>query len=306
MTSRTLVLVLCLLACRSLAVAGGVASHASMRALPVASSRPLAAGPAYYVDPVRGDAAGDGSAKKPWKTIEAAVKRLKAGDTLYLRGGTYFESVTVALAGTAAAPITIRSAPGELAIIDGGLREFEEAPKAAWEPVADGAPGEFRSVHAFPAIRKDSDGGRGVWVLGNFADSMVPLHGYRFDVDLRTDNQVWNVPGNATPGQGIYVGPGVWFDWQTHRIHVRLAHTSLAGQPDNYVGETDPRKLALVIGVDRSALQLDKAAYVRVQDLVLRGSAARTLEIAGASHIELARSPIVYEHVKSFCEGVAA
>lgn len=255
-----------------------------MRPLPVASDRPAASGPAYHVDPVRGDAAGDGSAKRPWKTIEAAVKGLKAGDTLYLHGGTYFESVTIALAGTAKAPITIRSAPGELAIIDGGLREFEDAPGAAWEAVKDGAPGEFRSVHAFAALK---DGGRGVWVGGNFADSMVPLHGYRFAVDLRTDNPYWNVASNVEPGQGVYVGPGLWFDRETHRIHVRLAHTRLATQPGNYAGETDPRKLALVIGTDRSALRLDKAAHVRLQDLVLRGSAARTLEITGSSHVEL-------------------
>jgi hypothetical protein len=287
MTSRTAVLVVNLLSLPALAAADPVASHAPMRPLPVASDRPMATGPAYFVDPARDTANGDGSAKKPWKTIEAAIKHLRPGDTLYLHGGTYFESVTVALAGTEKAPITIRSAPGELAIIDAGLREFEKAPAMAWEPVKGGAPGEYRSVHAFPTIRKDSDNGRGVWVLGNFADSMVPLHGYRFDVDLRTDNQVWNVPGNVTPGQGIYVGPGVWLDWQTHRLHVRLAHTRLTGQPDNYAGETDPRKLALVIGIDRSALRLAKASYVRLQDLVLRGSAVPTVEIADSDHIEL-------------------
>src|SRR5512140_1279644 len=135
MTSRIAALVLCLVASRSLVAAGAPASHAPMRPLPVASDRPLAAGPAYYVDPMHGEAAGDGSAKKPWRTIEAAVKHLRPGDTLYLHGGTYFESVTIALMGTGEAPVTIRSAPGELAIIDGGLREFEDTPSTAWEPV---------------------------------------------------------------------------------------------------------------------------------------------------------------------------
>jgi hypothetical protein len=258
-----------------------------MRPLPAASSRPAATGPVYWVDAASGTAAGDGSKARPWKTIAAGVKRLRAGDTLYLRGGTYFENVKLEATGTAAAPITIRSAPGELAIVDGGLREFVEAPRAAWEPVKSGAAGEFRSVRAFPGIRKDADAGRGVWVLGNFADSMVPLHGYRFGVDLRTSNEAWNVPDNVTPGDGVYVGPGVWFDWQTHRIHARLAHTRVAGQPANYAGETDPRKLALVIGVDRSALAIAGAAHVRIQDVVLRGSATRTLEISGSRHVEL-------------------
>src|SRR5262249_16446002 len=156
--------------------------------------------------------------------------------------------------GTAKAPITIRSAPGELAIIDGGLRELEEAPATSWEPVKDGAPGEFRSVHEFaaPSARstdKDGESGGNLWAGGNFADSMITLHRYRFEADLRADNLYWNVPGNTEAGQGIYLGPGVWFNGETHRIHVRLAHTKLA-QPDNYAGETDPRKLALVIGID--------------------------------------------------------
>jgi hypothetical protein len=286
MTSRIFVLVLGVSALWSTAAAGPI-SHAPMRPLPVASDRPPASGPIYHVDPSRGDAAGDGSAKRPWKTIEAAVKRLRPGDTLYLHGGVYFESVAVSLAGTERAPITIRSAPGELAIVDAGLREFEESPAAAWEAVKGGAPGELRSVHEVPALRKDSDAGRGVWVLGNFADSMVPLHGYRFAADLRTDNPYWNLASDATESQGIYLGPGVWLDRQTRRIHVRLAHTKLAAQPDNYAGETDPRKLPLVIGIDRSALRLDKAAYVRVQDVVFRGSATRTVEIADSNHVEL-------------------
>ncbi|MGH9888294.1 MAG: hypothetical protein ACREBE_22360, partial [bacterium] len=286
MNTRTIALVVCLLPSMAAAAPAAPASHAPMRPLPVASDRPPATGPVLHVDPVRGDPAGDGSEKRPWKTLEAAVKRLKPGDTLYLHGGTYFESVTIAATGTAKSPITIRSAPGEIAIIDGGLRELEESPAAAWEPVKGGAPGEFRSVHEVAAIRKDSDGGRGVWVTGNFADSMVPLHGYRFVEDLRTDNPYWTVPGNVEPGSGIYLGPGVWLDWQTHRLHARLAHTK-AVQPENYAGETDPRKLALVIGVDRSPLRLDKAQHVILQDLVLRGSATRTLEITGASHIEL-------------------
>ena len=81
--ARAAGLIVCLVAGH--AVAAG--SHAPMRALPVASSRPLAAGPAYYVDAKARDG-GDGSQQKPWKSIDAAAKRLKPGDTLVLRGGT--------------------------------------------------------------------------------------------------------------------------------------------------------------------------------------------------------------------------
>lgn len=259
-------------------------SGAPMRPLPVASARAMASGPAYFVDAAKGDDAADGSKAKPWKTIDAAAKKLKPGDTLYLRAGTYFEAAALTVKGTAQAPITIRAMPGELAIVDAGLREFEDGAKAAWEPA--GAPGEFRSVHAFPAIAKDADRGRGVWVMGNFADSMIPLHGYRFAEDLRATNQLWTVAEKDQPGDGIYLGPGLWLDPATHKIHVRLAPTQVAQQA-NYAGEADPRKLALVVGVDRSALTIAKSAYVRIQDLVFRGSAVRTVAIADSSHVEL-------------------
>src|SRR5213078_2982798 len=52
------------------------ASHAAMRPLPVASARPAATGPVRHVDAARGDDAGDGSAKRPWKTLGAAVRHL--------------------------------------------------------------------------------------------------------------------------------------------------------------------------------------------------------------------------------------
>src|SRR2546423_11720207 len=98
-----------------------------MRPLPVASSRAAAKGARLVVDP-KGDDAGDGSDGKPWKTIAHAVTKLEAGDTLYLRAGTYFESVTVSAAGTADAPITIRPMPGELAIVDATPPGFQTAP----------------------------------------------------------------------------------------------------------------------------------------------------------------------------------
>src|SRR5262245_48975699 len=121
-------------------------SHPPMRALPAPSRLPPAVGPAFFVDAVNGEDANDGSRAKPWKTIVHGLKKLQAGETLVLRGGVFYESLTVTLAGTVVKPVTIRSESGELAIIDAGLREFAEAPAAAWEPVEDGGKGEFRST----------------------------------------------------------------------------------------------------------------------------------------------------------------
>ena len=124
-------------------------SHPPMRPLPVAIKAPLTAGPKHIVDSARGDDAGAGSESAPWKTLAHALRNLKPGDTLYLRGGTFYEKVALTRSGTAEAPITIASFPGELAIIDGGLREFSESPAKSWEPFAGGAEGEFVSTKTY-------------------------------------------------------------------------------------------------------------------------------------------------------------
>jgi len=253
-------------------------SHAPMRPLPVPSSRSMEEGPAYFVDPVKGDDRNEGTKEKPWKTINRAVKQrqggpLKPGDTVYLRGGTYYESVAVTVRGTAEKPITIRSYPGELAIIDGGLREFYEDPANAWEPVPGGAEGEFRSTKSY------AYGGG----FGNFGDSMVPLFRYMTFEDLRSTNEFHRAGlGNRnSDATGLYAGPGVRRDPQTGRIHIRLAHTKLAGLGANhYCGETDPRKLPLVISGHDYAVRIEGARHVRFQDLVIRGAERSAVVIA--------------------------
>ena len=116
-------------------------SHPPVRPLPRASGRPLAKGPALFVDTLKGNDANNGSTARPWKTVAAAVKRLKPGDTLYLRGGTFYEQVTLTASGAQGKPITLCSYPGELAILDGGFRQFADDPANAWEPVAGDVPG---------------------------------------------------------------------------------------------------------------------------------------------------------------------
>lgn len=241
------------------------ASHPPMRPLPAPADRPLASGPHFFVDAAKGDDQHDGSKQKPFRTLARAIQGLKPGDTVCLRGGVYHESVTLALAGTAQQPITLRAYPGELAVVDAGLREFTAAPAAAWEPAPGGAPAEFRSVNVF-----HSGGG-----FGNFADSMIPFHRYMNFHDLRSGNELYRPELNNRQDDpvGIYCGPGVRRDPQTGRIHVRLAHTQLEGLGSHaYRGETDPRKLPLVISGHDYALRIEGARHLRIQDIVVRGA----------------------------------
>ena len=216
------------------------------------------------------------------------MTKLKAGDTLYLRGGTYYEHATITCAGTAAQPITLRSFPNELAILDVGLREFFDNPAAAWQPCPGEAAGEYQSVQAYPDL-----GGKlgDTNLLGRFGDSLNPLHGYRFLSDLRSGNEYWNIAEKTGEDKvGIYCGPGLFWDPATGRIHVRLAHTTLKGlSDDNYRGEIDPRKLQLIVASLKAGptLTLRGASHVRLQDLVIRGARTATLEIQDCAQIVL-------------------
>jgi hypothetical protein len=240
-------------------------SHPPLRPLPRLPNRPLGKGPGFFVDPIRGKDAAAGSEKAPWQTINHALEHIGAGDTLYLRGGVYREQVICSVAGMPDAPITIRAYPGERAIVDGGLPEFFDNPAGAWEP-APGAPAdEYRSIKAYRNIRD---------VLGLFGDSHIALQTYWHPMDLQARNELWiDDPEKKLMVQPVYCGPGLWYDRDTGHIHVRLAHTHLKTPGlANYRGETDPRKLPLIIAPFRSVpLFVDMAKHVRFQDLVIRG-----------------------------------
>ena len=72
----------------------------------------------WYVATTGSDAAA-GDISHPFKTIQHAVDVAQAGHTIYVRGGTYKQAITMKHSGTAGNPITIAGAAGETAIIDG-------------------------------------------------------------------------------------------------------------------------------------------------------------------------------------------
>jgi hypothetical protein len=280
--------------------------HAPMRPLPAARAKNLAEGPKRFVDAVRGDDADDGSEKAPWKTLAHALRQLKPGDTLYLRGGVYYERPSLTQSGTEQAPISISSYPGEQAVIDGGLREVAESPETSWQPLDGGADGEYVSTKTYFAAddrRVPTQFLPGSWepmwgienerplALGHFLDSMVPLHSYRILADLRSDNELWVGGKKEMRDTGIYCGPGLWFNRETGRIHIRLAHHRLAGLGERaYRGETDPRKLKLSIalGFGDDVLRISGISHVKLQDLVLRGATGSPMiHVYGSQHVHL-------------------
>ena len=87
----------------------------------------LSSATTYYVSLTGSDSASCGQATRPdsaRRTIAAGLGCLSAGDTLYIRGGTYQESiddtqVTIPSGTSWDNPVTIASAPGETATLLG-------------------------------------------------------------------------------------------------------------------------------------------------------------------------------------------
>jgi len=83
-----------------------------------------------YVSTTGNDGTGDGSIGTPWATWQKGFSELSAGDTLYIRGGTYPPTGTLAdgqyagvyisgVSGTLGNPITVINYPSEVPVLDG-------------------------------------------------------------------------------------------------------------------------------------------------------------------------------------------
>jgi Right handed beta helix region len=78
----------------------------------------LCAATDYYVS-TSGNDANAGTFSAPWRTLQKAATSIGAGDTCYIRGGSYIERVTISNRhGSAALPMTFASYPGETASIE--------------------------------------------------------------------------------------------------------------------------------------------------------------------------------------------
>jgi hypothetical protein len=78
-----------------------------------------AQGAVYYVSDESGDDSNPGTEAQPWKTIQKAANTLDAGDTVYIRAGTYHERVIPQNSESTGNYITYAAYPGETATLDG-------------------------------------------------------------------------------------------------------------------------------------------------------------------------------------------
>lgn len=72
----------------------------------------------YYVA-TTGNNSNPGTSSQPWRTVAYAASKMFAGDTTYVKGGTYRETyIQFGNSGTQSAPIKLLNAPGQFPIIN--------------------------------------------------------------------------------------------------------------------------------------------------------------------------------------------
>lgn len=254
------------------------------------SRQPLPEGRVMYVS-LQGKDDQPGSQDQPWRTLSHAVNQLQAGDTLVLREGTYYEQLTLSLIGREDAPITLRSYPGEQAVISGAIPLFEQQPDEAWKPVAGSSPQLFESTIPLPNLRS---------VMGRFAQPpYLGLVTHLNQVDILATRETYNRPAVAkgeTPADydPLYLGPGLWYDAPAGKLYARLDSTHLPEPHINYAGPSDPRSIPLTISPFHAVpLRLSGCEYLTLQDLTITAGGYDTVIVEQSSHIRMQRVNIL-------------
>ena len=98
-----------------------------------------AAAASTIVVAVNGNDSAAGTLDQPLRTVQKAVDRAKAGDTILVRGGTYAltDNITITTSGTASQPISLGAYQGERVVIDGEQLPASHTPVGGSIPRAE-------------------------------------------------------------------------------------------------------------------------------------------------------------------------
>lgn len=144
----------------------------------------------YYVEPAGSDN-NPGTLNQPFKSIGKGILRLKAGDLLYVRTGTYVESLYIGQSGTNNAPIVISAYPGEQPVIDGA----EKLPSNDWGSLVN-LEGNYIHISGFEVKNSNVtgryNGGEGVALGGHHtkASKMNVHHIWETGILASGDNSI--------------------------------------------------------------------------------------------------------------------
>lgn len=182
----------------------------------------------------------------PAGSIQDALDRAQAGDTVHLRPGVYRERVKFTRGGAYGKPLTLEGEPG--AIIDGS------APVPLdWQPAADVAPGVWRARVPFPVFTLTADG-KIVTMLRE--DRVRPG---------AAKSPAWEWPAIFRNG----VGPSGWSGVKALALYLPAKKEILL----RFQGDRDPRQLPLTIAPREPVVRVNGADRCVVRGLTLRNAA---------------------------------
>jgi hypothetical protein len=230
----------------------------------------------YYVQPVKGVDTNAGSKDAPWKTVKYALSNaspLKAGDTLYLRGGIYHETaIWCRKKGAEGQPITIANAPGESAVLYGSDPDYETVPNQQWE-IHDASKGIYKSVKTWDAAPSGA--------LYSTSGTYYGLIRYKNYDWLASDDEYYSNK------QGFYAGPGIFYNLEDKKLYIRLKHpkADVYDKDLKLTNDLDPSKVALFIPTrvapfpyPVSGINLDYAKYINITGLKFFAYGANAIE----------------------------
>jgi hypothetical protein len=246
---------------------------------------------AEYYMATDGNNSNPGTIDAPWATLAYSLPLLSPGDTLYLRGGIYYQTnISVSISGTALAPITIQSYPGERAVLDGGYTYFRDAPNAEWELVD-------ANINLYRSVRTFSNSDFQAWLLDY--DVQLPEYGDDANGTKCIEATSYRYVNDNT---GYYCGPGV--QWRSDgRIYIRLEHidpNTLVDEQGNPIApvppDTNPNNNRIAIHSKNTLLSMGGGpSYLRFKDLDLVYS-TYTADCTNAHHIEFDGCYIKHGH----------
>ena len=135
----------------------------------------------YYVA-TDGDDAHSGTLSQPWKTLQKAADTMVAGDTVFVREGTYHERVFPQHSGTADAYIVYANYPGETVTIDGTGIEWA----GSWNGLFDLYDNSYIQINGFRVINSHFGG---IWI--DNCTGIVIQNNYTFNT-VSSGIGVWN------------------------------------------------------------------------------------------------------------------
>lgn len=181
----------------------------------------------YYVA-TTGNDSNPGTLASPFRTIQKAASVAAAGDTVYIRAGTYRETVTPANSGSSGNPITFQPYNGETVTISGA-----EPVTAGWTNHSGSIYKSTTSLGSLPAEKKQLFVNGEMMVEArwpNVASQDAVLSAPAFRTALTASStQATEAAGGLNGTANYYQGARIWIEDAKHWVAQTRAITASTG-----------------------------------------------------------------------------